>query len=100
MTRPYYIDDPLMDRSGHQLTMHSAAPGEVFGECSCGEWTTPTWDTHAVLEAFDQHMTAVQAGLPVFRDPMFTEGALCELKTRWATCGSWNCAARRGSVSR
>lgn len=64
---PYYIDDPLVDRSAHVLSMHtdeqSTARGydPCFGTCSCGEWTTPTWDMHGVLEAFDWHMGRVQA---------------------------------------
>jgi hypothetical protein len=33
----------------------------VFGSCSCGEWTTPTWDDNAVLDAYDDHMSQVQA---------------------------------------
>ena len=63
--RPYYIDDPLVDRAGHRLNLHPDTDRPVphhavFGCCSCGEWTTPTWDYHAVAEAFDQHMAQVQ----------------------------------------
>jgi DNA-directed RNA polymerase subunit RPC12/RpoP len=64
---PSYIDDPLVDLAAHRLTVHpdavtSARVGHRarFGECSCGEWVTPSWDTSAVLEAHDQHMTEVQ----------------------------------------
>jgi len=67
---PFYTDDPLVDRDAHRLSMHadedeveSARRGysAMFGSCSCGEWTTPTWDRSAVLEAYDGHMTDVQA---------------------------------------
>lgn len=65
---PFYTDDPLVDRAAHQLSMHtdeveSARRGytAMFGSCSCGEWTTPTWDRSAVFEAYDGHMTDVQA---------------------------------------
>jgi hypothetical protein len=65
---PFYIDDPLVDRDAHRLSLHtdeveSARRGyqAVFGSCSCGEWTTPTWDDDAILGEYDQHMTAVQA---------------------------------------
>ena len=61
---PYYIDDPLVDRDAHRLGLHAdedvPAPGAMFGTCSCGEWTTPTWDVHGVMEAFDHHMELVQ----------------------------------------
>ena len=65
---PYYIDDPLVDRSAHRLDMHtdvaeSARAGyrAMFGTCSCGEWVTPTWDRNGVLEAYDTHMGQIQA---------------------------------------
>jgi hypothetical protein len=64
---PCYTDDPLVDRSAHRLTIHhdpdaSARLGQglQFGVCSCGEWVTPSWDTSAVVEAYDQHMTEIQ----------------------------------------
>jgi len=67
---PFYTDDPLVDRDAHRLGMHtdeveSARRGytAMFGSCSCGEWTTPTWDRSAVLEAYDGHMTDVQAAV-------------------------------------
>jgi hypothetical protein len=65
--RPRYTDDPLVDRSAHQLTIYldptmSARAGRdlEFGVCSCGEWVTPTWETSAVVEAYDLHITEVQ----------------------------------------
>jgi hypothetical protein len=65
--RPFYTDDPLVDQSAHRLTIHhdrdvSARVGHrlEFGVCSCGEWVTPSWDTSAVVEAYDQHMTEIQ----------------------------------------
>jgi DNA-directed RNA polymerase subunit RPC12/RpoP len=65
--RPFYTDDPLVDQSAHRLTIHhdpnvSARVGHQpeFGVCSCGEWVTPSWDTSAVVEAYDQHMTEIQ----------------------------------------
>ncbi len=67
---PFYIDDPLVDRDAYRLGMHadeveSARRGytAMFGTCSCGEWATPTWDSSAVLEAYDSHMTDVQAAI-------------------------------------
>ncbi|MEV4806843.1 hypothetical protein AB0K18_43185 [Nonomuraea sp. NPDC049421] len=60
---PYYIDDPLVDRAAHRLELHSDFEGGLgycFGTCSCGEFTTPTWDEHAVSEAYDRHMGQVQ----------------------------------------
>ncbi len=64
---PYYIDDPLADRAAHRLTIHpdgeqTAARGytAVFGTCSCGEWTCPTYDHNGVMEDFDRHMGDVQ----------------------------------------
>lgn len=73
---PFYIDDPLVDRAAHRLGMHtdeveSALRGytAMFGSCSCGEWTTPTWDSSAVLEAYDRHMTDVQAAIHAARGP-------------------------------
>ena len=75
-TWPYYIDDPLVDRAAHRLSFHSdetadpvRTPGYVFGECSCGEWTTPTWDLHGVMEAFDWHMGQVQAAAHAAQRP-------------------------------
>lgn len=65
--RPWYIDDPLVDRRAHRLWLHHDAETSScagyraeFGACTCGEWVTPSWDTSAVLEAYDQHMTEVQ----------------------------------------
>lgn len=65
---PYYIDDPLVDRVAHRLDLHTdeeetAKRGyrATFGSCSCGEWTTPTWDDDAVVDAYDSHMNGVQA---------------------------------------
>lgn len=43
------------------------------GSCSCGEWITPTWDRNAVLEAFDGHMTDVQASIHAALDSQATE---------------------------
>lgn len=67
---PFYIDDPLVDSAAHRLELHcdeveSARRGytAVFGSCSCGEWTTPTWDDNAVLGAYDDHMSEVQAAV-------------------------------------
>jgi len=63
---PYYIDDPVVDRSAHRLDMHvdevaSARVGytAMFGTCSCSEWVTPTWDSNGVLEVYDTHMGQV-----------------------------------------
>jgi DNA-directed RNA polymerase subunit RPC12/RpoP len=68
--RPFYTDDPLMDQSVHRLTIYrdpdvSARVGHrlEFGVCSCDEWVTPSWDTSAVVEAYDQHMTEVQTAV-------------------------------------
>ncbi len=65
--RPYYIDDPLVDTGAHRLSVitddeETTRRGytAVFGTCSCGEWTCPTYDDNGVLEAFDSHMSAVQ----------------------------------------
>lgn len=65
---PYYTDDPLVDREAHRLNLHAdeeetAGRGyrATFGSCSCGEWTTPTWDDDAVFDAYDSHMQQVQA---------------------------------------
>lgn len=73
---PFYIDDPLVDRAAHRLALHtdgveSAARGyrARFGSCSCGEWTTPTWDDSAVLEAFDSHMSNVQVAVHAAPSP-------------------------------
>ena len=64
---PFYTDDQLVDRAAHRLSLHtdeveSALRGytAIFGSCSCGEWTTPTWDDNAVFAAYDDHMTDVQ----------------------------------------
>lgn len=66
-TWPYYIDDPLVDLAGHKLTLHidhlaTAQRGRtlMFGQCSCAEWCSATYDDHAVLEAYDHHMQLVQ----------------------------------------
>ncbi|WP_449062240.1 hypothetical protein [Planomonospora algeriensis] len=68
MTRPYYIDDPLVDRAAHRPGMElepvaSARAGrdQYIGTCSCGQMhPTLPWDDYAVLEAFDWHMGDVQ----------------------------------------
>jgi hypothetical protein len=77
---PFYIDDPLVDRDAHRLGIHtdeveSARRGyaAMFGSCSCGEWTTPTWDRNAVLEACDGHMTDVQAAIHAVLDSQAPE---------------------------
>lgn len=63
---PYYIDDPLVDTRAHRLNIHRDEQATtrgyvpVFGTCSCGEWTSPTYDRNGVLEAFDGHMHLVQ----------------------------------------
>jgi hypothetical protein len=71
---PFYIDDPLVDRAAHRLNLHtdeveSALRGytAIFGFCSCGEWTTPTWDHNAVFAAYDNHMTDVQVAIHAAR---------------------------------
>ncbi|MEA5456744.1 hypothetical protein SPF06_18630 [Sinomonas sp. JGH33] len=65
---PFYIDDPLVDLNAHRLSLHTDEEESVrrgyratFGTCSCGEWTTPTWDDHAVFGSYDDHMNEVQA---------------------------------------
>jgi DNA-directed RNA polymerase subunit RPC12/RpoP len=65
--RPSYSEDPLVNRAAHRLTIYhdpdaSARVGHPleFGVCSCGEWVTPSWDTSAIFEAYDQHMTEIQ----------------------------------------
>lgn len=61
---PYWIDDPLIDRSAHRLII--GAPDEEnhphgSASCSCGGWQAPGgWDIHAQEEGFDDHMEAVQ----------------------------------------
>jgi len=70
---PFCIDDPLVDRAAYRLSPHtdqveSALRGytAMFGSCSCGEWTTPTWDDNAVFAAYD-HMTDVQVAIHATR---------------------------------
>jgi hypothetical protein len=65
---PFYIDDPLVDRTAHRLELHpdedlSAARGYriVFGSCSCGDFVTPSWEDSGVFEAYDNHMRDIQA---------------------------------------
>lgn len=67
---PFYIDDPLVDRRQHRLSMDvdpvaSAQAGRdlMAGTCSCGGLTTPAWDDYAIFEAYDLHMTDVQQHL-------------------------------------
>lgn len=61
---PYWIDDPLIDRSAHRLITES--PDEEnhqhgSASCSCGSWQAPGgWDIYAQQESFDDHMEAVQ----------------------------------------
>ncbi|MFD8560609.1 hypothetical protein ACFV1N_25330 [Streptosporangium canum] len=66
--RPYYIDDPLVDRRAHRLIMDRALFSSeregrplYIGACSCGRMDpTPPWDGYAVQEAFDAHMVNLQ----------------------------------------
>lgn len=64
---PFYIDDPLVDLNAHRLSLHTDETESnrrgyraTFGACSCGEWTTPSWDDNAVLGSYDDHMNQVQ----------------------------------------
>jgi hypothetical protein len=73
---PYFMDDPAVDRSAHQLDMSmdpeaSAAAGRDLytGTCSCGALSTPAWDDYAVQEAYDNHMADVQYAAHAVAEP-------------------------------
>lgn len=53
--RPYWIDDPRINRTEHHMQARS---------CACGQDPWPAhWDFNAAQEAFDYHMSNVQDGL-------------------------------------
>ncbi|MEU6362151.1 hypothetical protein [Streptomyces albidoflavus] len=68
---PHYTDDPVMDRvrPQHRLSLtidHAASALRGYAvyasSCSCRRWENAApWDVHAQSEAFDGHMSAVQA---------------------------------------
>lgn len=65
---PHYVDDPLVDRGAHTLTVAmdviaSARAGRdlYVGGCSCGGMApTPPWDLYAAAEMHEVHMGWVQ----------------------------------------